>query len=116
MHYVSHYCSPLGNILLSADALNRLTGLWFEEQKYFAPHLDLDKEHKERETPLLEKVKQWLDLYFSGKEPDFAVPLHFRAPAFNKKSGKSCAPFPTVKPRHTAKLPSSLPPKEVSHI
>lgn len=85
MHYVSHYCSPLGNILLAADALNRLTGLWFEEQKYFAPHLDLDKEHKERETPLLEKVKQWLDLYFSGKEPDFAVPLHFSGTSFQQE-------------------------------
>ena len=38
MEYTMNYLSPLGNILLSADE-NGLTGLWFEEQKYFASTL-----------------------------------------------------------------------------
>ena len=79
MQYISHYASPVGNILLAADNTG-LTGLWFEGQKYFA--LSLDKEHEEKEIPLFEEVKQWLDIYFSGKEPDFTVPLHFTGTAF----------------------------------
>ena len=55
MQYISHYASPVGNILLAADNTG-LTGLWFEGQKYFA--LSLDKEHEEKEIPLFEEVKQ----------------------------------------------------------
>lgn len=82
MQYISHYRSPLGNILLAADEIG-LTGLWFEGQKYFALHLD--KEHEEKEIPLFEKVKQWLDIYFSGKEPDFTVPIHFTGTDFQNE-------------------------------
>ena len=82
MQYISHYHSPIGNMLLTADETG-LTGLWFEGQKYFA--LYLDKEQEEKEIPLFEKVKQWLDLYFSGKEPDFPVPLHFTGTAFQNE-------------------------------
>ena len=39
MQYTSHYESPLGNILLAADEAG-LTGLWFEDQKYYAADLD----------------------------------------------------------------------------
>ena len=31
MQYTSHYCSPIGDILLAADDIG-LTGLWFEGQ------------------------------------------------------------------------------------
>ena len=79
MDYINHYCSPIGNILLAADDMG-LTGLWFEGQKYFA--LNLDKVHEERKLPVFEKAKQWLDVYFSGKEPDFTVPLHFTGTDF----------------------------------
>ena len=82
MQYISHYPSPIGNILLAADEMG-LTGLWFEGQKYFA--LDLDKEPEEKEIPLFEKVKQWLDIYFSGREPDFTIPLHFTGTEFQKE-------------------------------
>lgn len=74
MQYTSRYESPLGEILLAADEIG-LTGLWFNGQKYFA--LYLDKEHQEKEVPVLAQAKKWLDIYFSGKDPDFKVPLHF---------------------------------------
>ena len=82
MQYTSHYESPLGSMLLAADEAG-LTGLWFEDQKYYAA--DLDKEHEEKEIPLFETAKQWLDIYFSGKEPDFSVPLHFIGTDFQKE-------------------------------
>ena len=91
MQYISHYASPVGNILLAADNTG-LTGLWFEGQKYFA--LSLDKEHEEKEIPLFERVKQWLDIYFSGKDPDFTIPLHFTGTAFQNEVWKILCTIP----------------------
>ena len=82
MQYISRYHSPMGGILLAGDG-NGLTGLWFEGQKYFALHLD--KEQEEREIPLFELAKGWLDIYFSGREPDFSVHLHLMGIAFQKE-------------------------------
>ena len=82
MQYTSHYESPIGGILLAADDAG-LTGLWFEGQKYFARCLG--KNHEEKEIPLFEKTKQWLDIYFSGKEPGFSLPLHFTGTDFQKE-------------------------------
>lgn len=82
MQYTSKYESPLGSILLAADEIG-LTGLWFEGQKYFA--LYLDKENEEKELPVFEQAKRWLNVYFSGKEPDFKVPLHFMGTEFQNE-------------------------------
>ena len=49
MQYISHYASPLGGILLAADNC-RLTGLWFEGQKYFARLLTHDHEERRCEA------------------------------------------------------------------
>ena len=73
MQYISYYHSPIGNILLASDNIG-LTGLWFENQKYYA--YNLDQEHQEKELPIFEQTKKWLDIYFSGKEPDFTPSLH----------------------------------------
>ena len=82
MQYISHYQSPLGGILLAADDTG-LTSLWFEGQKYFA--LYLDKEHEEKEIPLFNEAKHWLDIYFFGNEPDFTLPLHFTGTEFQNE-------------------------------
>lgn len=73
MNYTQLIPSPLGNILLSADEIG-LTGLWFEGEKYYADALP--REHIERETPILTDTKRWLDVYFTGREPDFTPLLH----------------------------------------
>ena len=91
MQYLSHYQSPIGDILLAADAIG-LTGLWFEGQKYFALHPD--KEREEKEVPLFEKVKRWLDIYFSGSEPDFTIPLHFVGTDFQTEVWKILCSIP----------------------
>lgn len=71
--YTSRYSSELGDILLAADEIG-LTGLWFFGQNYFADTLPV--EQIEQETVILAQAKEWLDVYFSGKEPDFTPPLH----------------------------------------
>ena len=68
LEYTCTYKSELGNILLAADEIG-LTGLWFEGQKYFAN--TLPEEHISQETPILTDAKKWLDIYFSGNDPDF---------------------------------------------
>lgn len=79
MTYLTEYPSPLGKILLAADE-SGLTGLWFDGEKYFAANLP--KEHIQKETPILTKTKEWLDIYFSGRDPDFFPPLHPVGSAF----------------------------------
>lgn len=73
MQYTAKYQSPMGEILLAADEIG-LTGLWFDGEKFYAD--SLDPEHEEKELPVFEAVRKWLDIYFSGKEPDFMPPVH----------------------------------------
>ncbi len=77
--YTSCYRSSMGEILLAADEIG-LTGLWFAGQKHFAR--GLEGIHEARELPVFEEAKRWLDHYFSGREPDFSVPLHIRGTSF----------------------------------
>ena len=70
---ICSYDSPLGGICLAADALG-LTGLWFDGEKYFGSSLPANPVWQE--TEILTESKRWLDVYFSGREPDFLPPLH----------------------------------------
>lgn len=91
MIYTGTYLSPLGNILLAADEIG-LTGLWFEGQKYFAN--TLPDERIPQETPILKEAKRWLDIYFSGKEPEFTPPLHPVGSAFRQQVWKILLQIP----------------------
>ena len=79
MQYIDHYQSPMGGILLAADDIG-LTGLWFEGQKYYARKLD--PEHEEKALPVFEQTKDWLDIYFSGREVNFTPTLHMMGSDF----------------------------------
>lgn len=81
MLFQTHYASPLGPILLAADETG-LTGLWFEGQKYFPSFLGVD--YQEKETPVLTETARWLDVYFSGKDPDILPPLHPQGSPFRQ--------------------------------
>ena len=83
MYSICHYNSPLGGITLACDE-EGLTGLWFDGQKYFGDGIlkggakkEQGAEEKEgKRSPVLEQTVKWLDLYFSGRKPDFTPPLH----------------------------------------
>ncbi len=79
MHFTSTYQSPLGEILIAADDIG-IVGIWFKDAKYYARCLD--KENEPKETPVIKKLKQWLDIYFQGKEPDFDLPVHMTGTPF----------------------------------
>ena len=81
MVYTCKYKSLIGDVLLAADEIG-LTGLWFERQKYFANTLPED--YVPQETKILTEAKKWLDVYFSGEEPNFTPPLHPNGSTFRK--------------------------------
>lgn len=82
MQYISHYESPLGSILLAADDIG-LTGLWFEGQRYFAR--GLDEAAEEKDLPVFNQARSWLNIYFAGKEPQLKIPLHITGSDFFRK-------------------------------
>ena len=68
MIYISHYPSPLGDILL-ASKNNELIVLWFEGQKYYLGSIKEETKEKNDEEILI-KTKNWLDSYFKGERPN----------------------------------------------
>lgn len=91
MTYTYNYSSPLGEILLAAND-NGLTGLWFYGAKYFAA--DLEDERTEKLTPVLRQTLRWLDIYFSGSEPDFMPPLEMHGSDFRRRVWAELAKIP----------------------
>lgn len=81
MTYTYHYNSPLGGITIASDGKG-ITGLWFDGQKYFG--LTLPEYYEEKVLPVFEDTRRWLDIYFSGREPDFTPPMSVEATAFRK--------------------------------
>lgn len=81
MIYTYEYNSPLGTITL-ACAGKYITGLWFNVQRHFGNILP--RETEEKDMPLFRDAKRWLDIYFSGREPDFLPPLRYDSTPFRK--------------------------------
>ena len=81
MEYIHHYISPLGGITLASDGA-ALAGLWFDGQKYF-PDM-CSAQYEEKLLPVFAQADEWLNLYFSGKAPDFTPPLTLKATEFRK--------------------------------
>lgn len=81
MTYIYNYASPLGIITLASNG-ESLTGLWFDGQKYF-PH-KLISESIESELPIFKQTVKWLDIYFSGRIPDFTPSISLNTTPFRK--------------------------------
>jgi len=81
MNNIFHYTSPIGGITLASDG-EALTGLWLDGQKYF-PNKLVD-ESTEAELPIFTQTCNWLDIYFSGKEPSFTPLISQRTTPFRK--------------------------------
>lgn len=79
MIYTHNYISPLGAMLMAADDTG-LTGLWFEGQKYFPEKSGNDC--RECNPAVFAAAEKWLDIYFSGHDPGFTVPLHLTGTSF----------------------------------
>lgn len=82
MKYISNYDSPLGVITLASDGY-RLTGLWFEGQKY--DREGLAKDFRKKDLQIFKITKDWLDTYFGGKNPDFRPRIKVYTSDFRKE-------------------------------
>jgi methylated-DNA-[protein]-cysteine S-methyltransferase len=79
MQYTNKYHSLLGDITMASNG-EALTGLWFDRQKYFGD--TLSAENEERDLPVFEQARRWLDMYFRGENPDCTPPLPLYATPF----------------------------------
>lgn len=87
----SFYNSPLGDIVLEVSD-GYLTGLAFssiEDQDSVSENL-ISPEN----SAVLEKTKRWLDIYFSGKEPDFIPRIKIQGTPFRLAVWKKTAEIP----------------------
>lgn len=82
MTYTEIYSSPIGNITIESNK-TELTGLWFDSQKYFNSALPPAKTTEN--ISVLRQTKEWLDIYFSGRNPDFMPPVSFNTTSFRRR-------------------------------
>lgn len=85
MTYICKYRSPIGGITLASGG-EELTGLWFDGQKYFGD--TLSGQCRETALPVFDEAERWLDIYFSGKAPDFTPPLKIQTTPFRSSVWK----------------------------
>ena len=78
MTLTAHYSSPIGPIVLTFDDTT-LTGLRFAS----SADGSMDKPIADH-SPLTACIR-WLDLYFSGRQPDFTPPIDLRGTAFQQR-------------------------------
>ena len=100
MNNTAHYDSPLGGITLASDGKS-LTGLWFltpsvfdnkvfgspsgyDGQKHFGSTFDIASSTTS-ELPVFDKTRRWLDIYFSGRKPDFTPTMLIKGTPFQKR-------------------------------
>lgn len=81
MNYRSIYESPLGQIKIVSDG-TYLTHLMLEGQNGYLKEF-LDSE--EKELPIFEEIKKWLDIYFSGEIPNQELKIKLLGTSFQKE-------------------------------
>ena len=99
MIYTNDYESPLGNILLAGDEQG-LTGLWFTDGGRYIG-LGLKKGAVRRETDYFSQTKEWLNIYFSGRDPGFLPRIHLVGSDFRNRVGEIMCEIPFGKERRS---------------
>lgn len=93
MYYSTTCSSPVGMLTLASDG-NNLTGLWIEGQKYHGNTM-AGEMVENKEIPVFERTRKWLDNYFAGGNQLFRK-SRLLLPEENsgRRYGKSSAKFP----------------------
>jgi methylated-DNA-[protein]-cysteine S-methyltransferase len=73
MYYSTSYNSPIGELFIVSDG-EAINGVWFHNQKFFKSTVDETVENDDLE--IFKKVKEWLDEYFEGKNPQIDFMLN----------------------------------------
>ena len=76
MDFSRRYDSPIGTLTLVSDG-TALTELRLNGS--------IDDTETQKNLPIFRETVRWLDIYFTGKEPDFTPPLNLRASPFRRE-------------------------------
>ena len=82
MIYKTEYLSPAGRIVITSDG-KTITSLCFDE-KSTAAALKKQNSANVENTGIFDTCKKWLDIYFTGKDPDFTPPVNATGTPFQK--------------------------------
>lgn len=84
MLYIHHYQSPLGAMTMSSNG-EALTGLWFDssQQNSSLPQ-GMKREKANNFSTLFDEAEGWLNIYFSGRTPDFMPNISLVGTEFRK--------------------------------
>ena len=93
----AYFRSPLGQIMLTAED-ECLTGLVFSEEEKAA----------EGHSETLEAAMNWLDIYFSGKQPDFVPKLMLKGTEFQKTVWRLLMEIPYGKTANYSQLAETI--------
>ncbi|MCR4824556.1 MAG: methylated-DNA--[protein]-cysteine S-methyltransferase [Bacteroidales bacterium] len=109
MDFLCHHASPLGGITLAGSG-DALTGLWFDGQAHFGctgtgcivlpdavagpACVELQDVTAGTALPVFDDACRWLDIYFSGTEPDFTPRLDLRGTPFQLAVWKQLLAIP----------------------
>jgi methylated-DNA-[protein]-cysteine S-methyltransferase len=101
MEYYDYHDSPLGQILLVADANDAaLTGLHFVGEKYY-PGIAAEWQRRPQ-TNMLLRARRQLDDYFAGKRKVFDLPVEPAGTPFQRSVWRALQQIPYGVPRTTA--------------
>ena len=80
--------SPIGKIFIASDG-ESLTGLWFENQKFFPKNLG-----DEIDLQIFDETINWLQIYFDGRNPEFTPRIKIEGTDFQKTVWKYLQQIP----------------------
>lgn len=109
MDYTFHYSSPIGNLTLTSNGTH-LTGLRFNTQKYVVGTLGSNSRGKM--LPIFKQTVRWLDIYFSGRCPDFTPPLKVQTTPFRKQVWEMILKIPYGQSMTYGKIAANIARKE----
>lgn len=84
MLYIHHYQSPLGGMTMSSNG-EALTGLWFDSSQQNSSSLKgVKREKTNNSSKVFDEAEEWLNIYFTGRAPDFMPNISLDGTEFQK--------------------------------
>lgn len=90
MYYSTDFASPIGDMLIVSDG-DDICGVYFYGQKHFPSFNNLEKND---DLAIFCAVKDWLDDYFEGKNPEINFRLNPQGSEFRLKVWKILSEIP----------------------
>lgn len=90
--YSTTYASPIGDLLIASDG-EAICGLWFFGQKHFLSSVNEELIENDDLT-IFSEVKDWLDGYFNGENPEINFKLNPEGSDFRRRVWKILLDIP----------------------